>query len=458
MLDVKLLRQQLGFVATRLSVRGYHLDTKQFEKLEEERKSLQVQVEHLQSERNRLSKTIGQAKAGARQSVRIQTTHVRTKEEHQLTTGVEQQHTAVHDASIDELMVQVGQVTQQLEQVSQAFERVQDDIVQAYASLPNLPHESVPLGKSEEDNVAIRLHGQPKAYSFPVRDHVDLGALHNRMDFAAGAKITGSRFVVLRGSLARLHRALIQFMLDVHIQDHGYEEYNVPYLVNRDSLFGTGQLPNLAEDLFFNRDDLFGLIPTAEVPLTNLLRDEVICEHQLPLRMVAHTPCFRREAGSYGKDVRGMIRLHQFEKVELVQIVHPEKSYQAHEELTQHAEAILQRLQLPYRVVALCGGDLGFASAKTYDLEVWLPSQRRYREISSCSNFEAFQARRMQARYRDAQSNKNEYIHTINGSGVAVGRALVAILENFQDDGGRIHLPEVLWPYMKQEIINLNEG
>jgi seryl-tRNA synthetase len=458
MLDVKLLRQQLDFVATRLRVRGYHLDTKQFEKLEEERKSLQVQVEHLQSERNRLSKAIGQAKAGASQSVRIQTTHVRTPDGHQVTTRVEQQHTAVNGSSIDVLMAQVGEVTQQLEQVSKAFERVQDDIVRAYASLPNLPHESVPVGKSEDDNVEIRRWSQPRTYTFPVRDHVDLGALHNRMDFAAGAKITGSRFVVLRGSLARLHRALIQFMLDVHIQDHGYEEYNVPYLVNHDSLFGTGQLPNLAEDLFFNRDDPFGLIPTAEVPLTNLFRDEVVPEQQLPIRMVAHTPCFRREAGSYGKDVRGMIRLHQFEKVELVQITHPEKSYQAHEELTQHAEIILQRLQLPYRVVALCTGDLGFSSAKTYDLEVWLPSQQRYREISSCSNFEGFQARRMQARYRDAQSNKNEYIHTINGSGVAAGRAMVAILENFQDAEGRIHLPEVLWPYMKQEIINLNEG
>jgi seryl-tRNA synthetase len=322
--------------------------------------------------------------------------------------------------------------------------------------LPNLPHESVPTGKGEADNVEVRRVGEPRHFDFPVKDHVDLGEALDLLDFATAAKIASSRFVLMRGDLAHLHRALIQFMLDVHTREHGYEEVYVPYLVNADSMRGTGQLPKFEEDLFKLNNGLY-LIPTAEVPVTNIVRDEIIPDENLPIRMVAHTPCFRSEAGSYGRDTRGMIRQHQFDKVEMVQLVRPEDSYAALEELTGHAETILKKLGLPYRVVTLCTGDLGFSAAKTYDLEVWLPGQNAYREISSCSNFEAFQARRMQARYR-GDKGKPEWVHTLNGSGLAVGRTLVAVLENYQEADGSIVIPECLRPFMGgQERINHTE-
>jgi seryl-tRNA synthetase len=417
MLDPKHFRQNIEETAKRLAVRGYQLDINAITALEAQRKELQTAAQELQSQRNKLSKTIGLAKAKGED-----------------TTA---------------LMTEVEQAIAKLQQTETQLVVVQDKLQTIYLSVPNLPHESVPAGKSEDDNVEIRRWGEPKQFSFTPKDHVDLGELNNKLDFAAAAKITGARFVVVRGALAKLQRALVQFMLDIHTSEHGYQEVYVPYLVNTDSLLGTGQLPKFEEDLFaLKGEQKFYLIPTAEIPVTNIARDVIFEANQLPIKFVCHTPCFRSEAGSYGKDTRGMIRQHQFEKVEMVQLVSPENSYQAHEELTAHAEKILQKLNLPYRVVVLCGGDTGAGSAKTYDLEVWLPSQNRYREISSCSNFEDYQARRMQARFRNPVANKVELLHTLNGSGLAVGRTLVAIMENFQDEQGRIHVPEALWNYM----------
>lgn len=417
MLDPKLLRNNIEEVAKRLAIRGYQLDITHITQLETQRKSLQVAAQELQNQRNTRSKAIGQAKAKGED-----------------TTA---------------LMAEVNQLAEQLKQSETALETIQNQLEAIYSGIPNIPHESVPPGKSEDDNLEIRRWGEPKEFSFTPKDHVDLGEALGGLDFPAAAKITGARFVVMRGALAKLQRALIQFMLDVHTKEHGYQEMYVPYLVNKDSLFGTGQLPKFGNDLFaLKGEQEYYLIPTAEVPVTNLARDVIFEADQLPLKMVTHTPCFRSEAGSYGKDTRGMIRQHQFEKVELVQLVKPETSYQAHEELTKHAEKILQKLNLPYRVVILCGGDIGAGSAKTHDLEVWLPSQKRYREISSCSNFEDYQARRMQARWRNPATNKVELLHTLNGSGLAAGRTLVAIMENYQDEQGHIHIPEVLWDYM----------
>lgn len=416
MLDPKLLRSEPEQTAAKLARRGYVLDLESFNALEAQRKALQVRTQELQNERNTRSKAIGQAKASGR--------------------------------DIQPLLDEVASLGNQLKQAESALENLQTQLSALQLEIPNLPHNSVPDGAGEADNVEIRRWGEPRRLAFTARDHVDLGA-EGGLDFKAAAKLTGSRFVVIRGQLARLHRALTQFMLDLHTQEHGYREIYAPYMVNADSLHGTGQLPKFEADLFKLSGELvYYLIPTAEVPVTNLVRDEIIENDRLPLRYVAHTPCFRSEAGSYGKDTRGMIRQHQFEKVELVQIVRPEQSYAALEELTGHAEQVLQRLELPYRVVALCAGDVGFSSAKTYDLEVWLPGQQQYREISSCSNFEDFQARRMQARWRNPATGKLELVHTLNGSGLAVGRTLVAVMENYQDERGRIEVPAALKPYL----------
>jgi seryl-tRNA synthetase len=418
MLDPKLIRNNLGHVAAQLGRRGFVLDTDRIEQLESERKAIQVRTEELQAERNRSSKAIGKAKAAGE--------------------------------DIQPLLDQVAGLGAQLEIAKDELEKIQQHLSDLLMGIPNIPHGSVPEGDDESHNVEVRRWGEPPVFDFEVKDHVDLGAALAGMEFDAAVKLSGSRFAVLRGPLARLHRALIQFMLDTHTGEHGYQECYVPYLVNADSLRGTGQLPKFEEDLFATRgEDHYYLIPTAEVPVTNLVRDEILDASQLPLRMTAHTPCFRSEAGSYGKDTRGLIRQHQFEKVEMVQIVRPENSYQALEELTGHAETILQRLALPYRVVSLCTGDLGFSAAKTYDLEVWLPGQQAYREISSCSNFGDFQARRMQARFRNPDSGKPELVHTINGSGLAVGRTLVAVMENYQQADGSIRVPQVLQPYMR---------
>lgn len=421
MLDPKHLRQSLIDTEKRLATRGYVLDVAKLQDLEEQRKTWQTKTQELQQIRNTTSKAIGRAKA----------------------TG--------SDASA--MLQEMAAVGEGLKHAEQQLEGVQQAIHEIVACIPNLPHDSVPIGRHNDDNVVVRSWGEPKVFDFPVRDHVDLGALHDGLDFKTAAKLSGARFVVMRGALARLHRALIQFMLDVHTQEHGYQEIYVPYLVNPDSLYGTGQLPKFAADLFALQTgtedgQALYLIPTAEVPVTNIARDEIFSQETLPLKLVCHTPCFRSEAGSYGKDTRGLIRQHQFEKVELVQLVRPQDSYQAHEALTKHAETILQKLGLSYRVVALCTGDMGFSAAKTYDLEVWLPGQGCYREISSCSNFEDFQARRMQARWRNPVTNKPELLHTLNGSALAVGRTLVAIMENYQDAEGRIHIPAVLHPYM----------
>lgn len=416
MLDPKLLRNNVEEVAAKLSKRGFKLDTKLLMDLEEQRKSLQVKLQDLQNERNTRSKAVGQAKAQGQ--------------------------------DVAAILQQVKEIGDTLKTTEEKFNVVQDQLNQYLFLIPNIPHESVPDGKSEEDNVVIRTVGEPKKFNFEVKDHVDLGEKLG-MDFATGSKISGARFVVLRNKLAKLSRALAQFMLDMHINENGYEEINVPLLVNADSLFGTGQLPKMKEDLFETTgENSYYLIPTSEVSVTNTVRDEIIEPEKLPLKYVCYSPCFRSEAGSYGKDTRGMIRQHQFEKVEMIQIVHPDNSYAALEEMTGHAEKILQKLELPYRVVALCGGDIGFAAAKTYDLEVWLPGQNKYREISSCSNTENFQARRLKARYRDVKTGKPELVHTLNGSGLAVGRTLVAVLENYQDEHGRIHIPKALQPYM----------
>ncbi len=418
MLDIQLLRSDLQGVAKRLAARGFDLDTAGFEALEAERKKVQVETQDLQSRRNQLSKQVGQAKAKG------------------------------EDAAA--LMAQVNAQADELKALERRLGEIQSKVAALLLDVPNVPHESVPAGKSSEDNAEVRRVGTPRKLDFEAKDHVDIGARLKMLDFDLASKLAGARFAVMTGAVARLHRAIAQFMLDVHTQEHGYTEVYVPYLVNADSMRGTGQLPKFEADLFAvpreGADKLY-LIPTAEVPVTNLVRDEILQLKDLPLKYVCHSPCFRSEAGSYGKDTRGMIRQHQFDKVELVQIIHPEKSYQGLEELTAHAETILKKLELSYRTVVLCTGDMGFSAAKTYDIEVWLPGQNAYREISSCSNFEAFQARRMQARFRN-DKGKPELAHTLNGSGLAVGRTLVAILENYQRADGGIDVPSVLVPYM----------
>ncbi|WP_199529928.1 serine--tRNA ligase [Pseudoalteromonas sp. bablab_jr010] len=427
MLDSKYLRQDIEQAAARLASRGYELDTAAVTALEEKRKTLQVKTQELQSERNASSKAIGQAKA---------------KGEHE---------------KAQQLLDSVSNLGDQLNSVKAEQDAVLEELKQIALAIPNLPDESVPVGEDEDQNVEISTWGTPKSYDFEVKDHVDVGQDVNGLDFEMGVKISGARFTVMRGQVARMHRALTQFMLDTHTDKNGYTEMYVPYLVNSASLYGTSQLPKFAGDLFHTlglvdddgqQQPGFSLIPTAEVPLTNSARDEIYDESDLPIRLTAHTPCFRSEAGSYGRDTRGLIRQHQFDKVELVQLVKPEDSMQALEELTGHAEQILQALELPYRKVILCTGDMGFGAAKTYDLEVWLPAQNTYREISSCSNMVDFQARRMQARFRRQGEKKPELLHTLNGSGLAVGRTLVAILENYQQADGSIVVPEVLRPYM----------
>ena len=415
MLDIQLLRSQPAEVAARLASRGAGFDVAAFQALEEERKGLQVRTQDLQAKRNALSKQIGQLKAKGEDTATV--------------------------------MQEVAGLGDELKRNEEALADLLNRINAFVSVIPNLPHESVPFGKSEADNVEVRRWGTPREFGFAVKDHVDLGEALGGIDFDAATKISGARFTLMKGAVARLHRALAQFMLDTHTQEHGYTEVYAPYLVNGNSLFGTGQLPKFHEDLFHIKDDGYFLIPTAEVPVTNIVRDTIVEAEQMPLKFVCHTPCFRREAGSYGKDTRGMIRQHQFDKVELVRIERPEHSWQALEELTRHAEIILEKLELPYRRVALCTGDMGFSAAKTYDLEVWLPAQNTYREISSCSNFEAFQARRMQARYRN-EKGKPELAHTLNGSGLAVGRTLVAVLENYQRADGSIDVPLALRPYM----------
>ncbi len=417
MLDIQLLRTQLPFVAERLATRGVTLDTAAFEALEAERKRLQTQTQDLQARRNMLSKQIGILKGKGEDA-----------------TAVLNEVAGLGDA------LKAGEAA--LAELMPRFDHF-------LAGIPNLPHESVPVGKDETGNVEVLRWGTPKTLENP-QDHVDLGVALGGLDFETAVKIAGSRFAVMKGPVARLHRALAQFMLDMHTTQHGYTEVYVPYLVNKDSMFGTGQLPKFEEDLFrvpHGEDGHLYLIPTAEVPVTNIVRGEILDAAALPLKFVAYTPCFRSEAGSYGRDTRGMIRQHQFDKVELVQMVHPDHSWQALEALTGHAEAVLQALELPYRKMALCSGDMGFSAAKTYDLDVWLPAQNAYREISSCSNFESFQARRMQARFRN-EKNKTELLHTINGSGLAVGRTLVAVLENCQNADGSITVPAALRPWM----------
>ncbi|HAZ80353.1 MAG TPA: serine--tRNA ligase [Porticoccaceae bacterium] len=418
MIDPKLLRADLPSIAERLKLKRYDLDCNYFSALDAQRKARQIDAEALQQERNSYAKSmgklIGQAKANGDDVEPLKQRGEQLK--HDSSTA---------DAKLAEVQTEIDRLLQ---------------------GIPNLPHASVPAGNDENDNIEIRQWGSPVELSFEAKDHVDLGAELNGLDFDTAAKITGSRFSYMRGGLASLQRALTQFMLNTHVQDHGYEEVYVPYIVNRESLFGTGQLPKFEEDLFKLEDERgFYLIPTAEVPVTNIYRNEII--DNLPIKFVAHTPCFRSEAGSYGRDTRGMIRQHQFEKVEMVQFVHPNDSWEVLEELVGHAEAILQKLKLPYRTVSLCGGDLGFSAAKTYDIEVWLPSQKKYREISSCSNFTDFQARRMKARFRNAQG-KPEFLHTLNGSGLAVGRTLLAVMENYQQEDGSIEIPNVLRPLM----------
>ncbi|MGB4346207.1 MAG: serine--tRNA ligase [Burkholderiaceae bacterium] len=421
MIDIQLLRKDINNVADRLAQRKFQLDVTTFNALEGERKSIQTRTEELQAQRNALSKQIGMLKGKG------------------------------EDGSA--LMSEVAGIADELKSSADKLEKIQAQLSDFMLAIPNLPHESVPAGSDEQGNVELRKVGTPNTFAFTVKDHVDLGAGIG-LDFDVATKLTGSRFSVMKGGIARLHRALAQFMLDTHTAEHGYTECYTPYIVNADSLRGTGQLPKFEADLFAvkkggqeGEGEALYLIPTAEVPLTNLVRDAIVAGDALPMKMVAHSPCFRSEAGSYGRDTRGMIRQHQFDKVEMVQIVHPEHSYAALEEMLGHAENILKKLGLPYRVITLCTGDMGFGAAKTYDIEVWLPAQNTYREISSVSNCEAFQARRMQARFRNAQG-KPELAHTLNGSGLAVGRTLVAVLENYQQADGSIAVPEVLWPYM----------
>ncbi len=416
MIDPRLLRQDVDAIATALAARGYTFDVARYKILEEERKSVQASVEEWQAERNRASKAIGQAKAKGEDIAPILKT-------------------------VSNLGDQLKEAEERLNEISQKLSALQLD-------MPNLPNESVPKGKDENENREEKRWGEIPTFNFEPKDHVDLTS-DKGMDFERAVKITGSRFVALKGNIARLHRALAQFMLDTHIDEHGYTEVNVPVIVNEESLFGTAQLPKFSEDLFKLTDERdFYLIPTAEVPLTNLERDTILDESALPLKFTAHSTCFRSEAGSYGRDTRGMIRQHQFEKVELVQLAHPDHSYEALEELTRHAEIILEKLELPYRRMTLCTGDMGFAAAKTYDLEVWLPGQNKYREISSCSNCEDFQARRAKIRFRNQESGKTELVHTLNGSGLAVGRTLVAVIENYQQEDGTIKVPTVLKPYL----------
>jgi len=421
MIDIALLRKDIESVAARLRTRPYEFPVERFNALEAERKAVQVKTEELQARRNALSKQIGQLKSRG------------------------------EDASA--LMAEAAAIPDQVKTLEAALADVQARMQALLLDVPNLPHASVPVGKSSDDNVEVRRWGEPRAFDFVPKDHVDVGAALG-LDFETAAKLSGARFVLMRGQVARLHRALAQFMLDVQTREHGYTECYTPYIVNAETLIGTGQLPKFEQDLFAAKKgghegegEVLYLIPTSEVSLTNVVRGEMLRESDLPIRLTAHTPCFRSEAGSYGKDTRGMIRQHQFDKVELVQVTHPDRSYEAHEEMVRHAEAILQKLGLPYRVVLLCTGDMGFAAAKTYDLEVWLPAQKTYREISSVSNCEGFQARRMQARFKNAQG-KTELVHTLNGSGLAVGRTLVAVLENYQRSDGSVDVPEVLRPYM----------
>ena len=417
MLNPKMLRTELDEVARQLERRSLTIDKDWFATREQKRKQLQTDAERLRNQRNTNSKRIAQGKSSGQ--------------------------------DVSAIMNEMGAVNAELEAGEAELERLQSEIHAWMLTLPNLPHESVPDGDTEADNAVVRTWGAIPEFDFPVLGHVEIGQRTGGLDFEKSARITGSRFVTMQGQVARLHRALIQFMLDVHVSEHGYREAYVPYIVNDESLTCTGQLPKFEADLFkLATDSPYYLIPTAEVPVTNLWRDYIAKEAELPAKFVCHTPCFRSEAGSYGKDTRGMIRQHQFEKVELVQLVKPEASWRALEELTQHAEIILQKLDLPYRVVTLCTGDLGFAAAKTYDIEVWLPGEGRYREISSCSNFVDFQTRRLKARWKNPATGKTELLHTLNGSGLAAGRTLVAILENYQDDKARVRVPDVLQPYM----------
>ena len=427
MLDSKLLRTNLQDVADQLKKKNYQLDVARVTELEAERKAIQTETEQLQNDRNSRSKNVGKAKAAGE--------------------------------DIAPLIAEMNTMGERLDECKTKLNAVQSQLDDILSGVPNLPHESVPEGADEEDNVSVLTWGEPRSFDFEPKDHVDVGAGLGGLDFETAAKLTGSRFATMTGQVAQMHRALIQFMLNLHTQEHGYQEVYVPYIVNDDSLYGTGQLPKFEEDLFKVSSDNnnWYLIPTAEVPVTNMLRGEIVDAAKLPLRFTAHTPCFRSEAGSYGRDTRGMIRQHQFEKVEMVQLVEPSKSFEALEELTGSAETVLQRLNLPYRKVILCGGDLGFSATKTYDLEVWLPGQDKYREISSCSNCLDFQSRRMQLRWRNPETGKPELLHTLNGSGLAVGRTLVAILENYQNADGSVTIPEVLRPYMNNaELISAN--
>ena len=418
MLDPKRVRTQTEEIARRLAIKNFEFDVATFERLEESRRAIQVRTETLQSEQNKRSKSIGKAKAAGE--------------------------------DIQPLLEEVDNLKRQRAEAEDELRSVQEALNAFFAGIPNLPDEDVPAGKNEDDNVETRLWGTPREFDFEPKDHVALGEDLKGLDFEKASQLAHSRFAVMRGQLARLHRALAQFMLDLHTEEHGYTEAYVPYLVNANTLFGTGQLPKFEEDLFRTAgDNPLYLIPTAEVPATNLVSDTILDDAELPLRLVCHTPCFRSEAGSYGRDVRGMIRQHQFDKVELVQVVRPEDSAKALEQLTGHAEKVLQLLELPYRVMTLCGGDMGFSAAKTFDLEVWLPGQGKYREISSCSNTRDFQALRMQARWRNPETGKPEPVHTLNGSGLAVGRAMIAVMENYQQADGSILVPEVLKPYMR---------
>jgi len=424
MLDPQLVRNKLDTIVEESLRRGVSIDKNKIKKIEDNRKKIQVETEKLQSERNNISKKIGELKSKGEQT--------------------------------ENLLEKVTIIKKQLEENEEKLNSIQKELNELLIAIPNIPHKSVPNGDSDADNKLIREWGEKPKFDFKIKDHVDLGESLNQIDFDSAVKISGSRFVVLKDKIAQLHRALIQFMIETHTTEHGYQEINVPYLVNSDSCINTGQLPKFKEDLFRIQDQDLYLIPTAEIPVTNVVKDQIIEDTSLPLKYVCHSPCFRSEAGSYGKDTRGIIRQHQFEKVELVQIVQPENSYSALEELTINAEEILKRLNLSYRVVALCAGDLGFSAAKTYDIEVWLPSQNMYREISSCSNFESFQARRMQARYRDSKTNKPELLHTLNGSGLAVGRTLIAIMENYQTKTGDILIPDVLRQYMANQSVIKN--
>lgn len=417
MLDPRQLRTRLEEIAAALETRGYSLDVTRYRELDDRRRQLQVQAQELQNERNQRSRAIGKAKA--------------------------------QGEDIQPLLDAVADLGERLKSAESELSGLQEALDALHLEMPNIPDTEVPVGKDEDDNLEIRHWGEPRQFDFRPRDHVELGAEHGLLDFEAGARLAGSRFVVMRGGAARLHRALAQFMLDLHGREHGYLEVNVPFMVNEDAMLGTGQLPKFGDDLFaIHGEQGYYLIPTAEVPVTNLVREQIVEAEALPMKYVCHSPAFRAEAGAYGKDTRGMIRQHQFEKVELVHLVRPEQSAEALETLTGHAEEVLRRLQLPYRVLQLCTGDMGFSAARTYDLEVWLPGQDRYREISSCSNCRDFQARRMQARWRNPETGKPELLHTLNGSGLAVGRCLIAVLENYQEADGRVRVPDVLRPYM----------